>query len=101
MLGFKIYVTQGNSMKNTTPNGSFIILRPFWSFKPNSVFIFSHGIYGVIIKKLKFEDRYGNLWFEGDNVESISLNQIGPIEKNKVIGKVALSISKKEIKFIS
>lgn len=92
---------QGDSMKNTTPNGSFIVLRPFWSFKPKSVFIFSHDMYGLIIKKLKFEDRYGNLWFEGDNISSISSNQIGPIEKQKVEGKVLFSISQNGIKFVN
>ena len=68
-------------MEDCIPNKSFILLRPFFSFEKKCIYLFNHKIYGVVIKRLKYEDLNGDLWFEGVNFSSISSIKIGAIKK--------------------
>ena len=100
MFGFKVFKVEGNSMEECIPDKSFVFLCPFFSFNKKSIYLFKHNIYGIVIKKLKYEDFNGDLWFEGENYTSISSIKIGAIKKKQVIGKAFLNISKLGVKWL-
>ena len=87
-------------MEDCIPDKSFILSCRFFSFDKKSIYLFRHKIYGVVIKRLKYEDLNGDLWFEGENFSSISSIKIGAIKKKQVIGKVFLNISKLGVRWL-
>lgn len=87
-------------MEECIPDKSFVFLSPFFSFNKKSIYLFRHNIYGIIIKKLSYEDFNGDLWFEGENYNSISSIKIGAVKKKQVIGKAFLNISKLGVKWL-
>jgi len=70
-----------------------------WFPKINSILIFYHYKYGILVKRLTEADNHGNHWFCGNCKYSLSKEQIGPIQKENIYGKVLLVISKKKIGF--
>ena len=70
-----------------------------WFPKINSVLIFNHQKYGTLIKRLAVADKNGNHWFCGSTNQSLSKEEIGPIKKEDIYGRVLLVISKDKISF--
>ena len=95
---FSFFKVDGKSMSISIPENSFVVSRPVRKFEENALFIFTHKFYGKLIKKLVKVDSETNFWFKGDSQESVSMEKIGPINKNKIIGRVILCISEKGIK---
>ena len=52
----------------------------------------------MIVKRLVGFDGYGQLWCQGDSKASISVQQMGPISKEQVIGQVLWVFKPKLIK---
>ncbi len=86
-------------MSPSIPRSSFVVIKSTEMLKIQNFFVFNHSHYGKLIKKLVRIDSKNMLWFEGEFKQSISVNDIGPIKKDQVIGKVILSVSKKSFKF--
>ena len=56
--------------------------------KVGSTLIFNHQKYGLLIKKVQSKDKStNNLYFIGQNTNSITLEEIGPIGLNQILGK--------------
>ena len=70
-----------------------------WFPKENSILIFNHDKYGILVKRFTEADDNGNHWFCSNHKYSLSKAQIGPIKKENIYGKVLLVISKKKIGF--
>ena len=92
------FKVQGNSLSNSIVEGSYVITKSTKNFEKNAFFIFTHKVYGKLIKKLVKIDSKKKCWFTGDSQQSISIDKIGPVDKNNIIGKVILCISKRGIK---
>lgn len=83
------------------PEKSFIFTVKICSRpKAGDILIFNHLKYGKLIKKLIFIDRYSQLWFKGQNSNSLSIIDIGPINRGQVLGKVFFIISPKKLTFL-
>ena len=82
-------------MEPIISKNSFILSVPF-KFKKNKnqFIIFKHQKYGLLIKKLYFIDNSEKYWFIGENSCSISSNEIGPIAKEKILGRAYAYISR-------
>lgn len=97
MLGFTLLKVKGDSMSPKIPNESYILashwFAHFFLAEGNKILV-KHMSYGVIVKTVALVDHYGFIWLKGENERSISVEQMGPIAKDKVIGRV-LSIFKK------
>tara|TARA_X000001036_G_C20554602_1_gene755809 strand:+ start:503 stop:811 length:309 start_codon:yes stop_codon:yes gene_type:complete len=96
---FSLFKVEGDSMSPSIPRSSFVVIKSTEMLKIQNFFVFNHSHYGKLIKKLVRIDSKNMLWFEGEFKQSISVNDIGPIKKDQVIGKVILSVSKKSFKF--
>lgn len=97
MFGLKILKVVGKSMEPIIPENSYVLISSKYKYKSKSIFIFVHNVYGKLIKRLKLKDHDGNLWFEGENPNSVSSENIGSINKSSVIGRICLVITKKRI----
>ena len=86
-------------MSPSLDNNTFVLIKPFKKKKINKFFIFQHGNYGKLVKKLVKIDSSNHFWFEGEHQSSISKTQIGPVKENNILGQIVFSISKSSIKF--
>lgn len=102
MLNLSFFRVFGDSMLPKIPCGSFVLVKKQTrkvNHKNDSILVFYHKIYGNLIKKLDYMDKSKRLWFSGSNSESITKNKIGPIQRERVIGKVILIVSRNKISF--
>ena len=102
-LNYSIFKVEGNSMNPDITKGSYVLVNKNFGissiFKRNCILVFKHNIYGNLIKKFEYEDRFRRLWFKGTSDMSISKKMIGPISKKNIIGKVILVIRKNGLLF--
>lgn len=70
-----------------------------WFPKNNSILIFYHPSFGMLVKRLVDADNKGNYWFCGISDYSLSREEIGPIKKKNIYGNVMLVISKNKFRF--
>lgn len=91
ILGLKIWRVQGHSMAPAIPPGSFL-LAVKWLFlfpiKEGQRLVINHPRYGVIVKTVATVDNNGLIWSKGENSESITIEQLGPINTLQVLGRV-------------
>ncbi|WP_076409233.1 S24/S26 family peptidase [Shewanella sp. UCD-KL12] len=96
MFGINLYRVTGASMQPRIPAGSFVLCMRAYK-RPTlilgAIYLFNHPKLGQLIKTLANIDSAGNLWFKGENNESISTQEIGPIKRCRVLGKVTWVIS--------
>lgn len=97
ILGFKIWKVTGHSMFPRIPEYSYVLVchwfKQTW-IKPEQTILVHSKQYGVIIKRVALIDSNGFIWCKGENLSSISVEEIGPVSRNQVIGRV-LSVFKK------
>ena len=80
------------------PTDSFILVVKWLLLLPvkkEQRLVIQHPEYGVIVKTVAMVDKNGFIWIRGENDDSISVEQMGPIDKNQVLGRV-ISIFKPE-----
>lgn len=73
------------------PQGCFILITSllrFFSVKPGQRLLIKHPEYGVIVKTVAYVDHNGLIWSRGENAGSVSVEQIGPISKDQILGRV-------------
>lgn len=75
-------------MSPLIPNGSFILTCKWLPLSIGSKLVFQHSVYGLIVKTLIKSDNSGQLWCRGESDASVSVEQIGPVSKSKVLGRV-------------
>jgi len=96
-LGFKIWKVTGHSMFPRIPESSYVLVCHWLKkmrLKPEQTILVHSQKYGVIIKTVALIDSNGFIWCKGENLSSISVEEIGPVSRHQVIGKV-LSVFKK------
>ena len=80
------------------PEKSFIFAFKIYSrLKAGDILIFNHFKYGKLVKELNSIDRHNQLWFKGQNTHSLSINDIGPINREQILGKALFIISPKKL----
>tara|TARA_B110000014_G_C20011900_1_gene524678 strand:- start:192 stop:500 length:309 start_codon:yes stop_codon:yes gene_type:complete len=98
-LGFKIWRVQGRSMAPVIPPKSFILANKWLTFLPikeGQKLVLNHPRYGIIVKTVAIVDAYGLIWSKGENSESLSVEELGPIDKQNVLGRVIGIFKQKE-----
>jgi nickel-type superoxide dismutase maturation protease len=98
VFGFRVFKVKGQSMAPDIPSGSFILATKWLMVFPvraGQQLVISHPKYGVIVKTVAMVDKYGFLWSKGENNTSLSVEQLGPVYKHQVIGRV-ISVFRKE-----
>jgi nickel-type superoxide dismutase maturation protease len=91
MLGFTFLKVKGDSMSPIIPNESYILASHWFVrlfLKEGNKILIQHSTYGVIVKTVALVDHHGFIWLKGENEHSISVEQMGPIGKDKVMGRV-------------
>jgi len=49
---------------------------------------FNHPKYGVIVKTVAIVDKNDLIWSRGENNGSLSIDQLGPVNKAQIVGRV-------------
>lgn len=92
MLGFYLNKVTGMSMHPRIPSGSFIISTRWLRFlllRSGQMFYLQHPRYGCIVKTLHYIDKEkGYFWFKGESDQSLSIDELGAISKDSIIGRV-------------
>lgn len=91
MFGFKICKVQGQSMAPIVPDGSFVLVNHWLNrlpIKTGQQLLIKHPEFGDIIKTVAVIDHNGLIWSRGENAASVSVEQIGPVNKSQVISRV-------------
>ena len=97
MLGFKIWKVKGQSMAPKIPENSYILGHRWLRFLPISKgqqLVMQHKVHGLIVKTVAVVDHNGLIWSKGENKKSLSIEQIGPVGKEQVVGRVVGIFSK-------
>lgn len=91
MLGFKIWKVEGHSMAPKIPQDSYVLINKWLNFLPvkkGQQLIMKHRVHGLIVKTVAIVDHNGFIWSKGENKNSVSVEQLGPVSKDQVIGRV-------------
>lgn len=78
-------------MMPVIPADSFIMVARwllFFPLKEGQQILIKHPRYGVIVKTVAVVDNNGFIWSKGENDGSLTVEQIGPVNKQQVLGKV-------------
>tara|TARA_B100001559_G_C16328646_1_gene542284 strand:+ start:514 stop:822 length:309 start_codon:yes stop_codon:yes gene_type:complete len=96
-----IFKVEGFSMFPTISDKAFVLIKTSnLNLSPKKIFVFNHKKYGRLIKSLVKTDSNGEFWFKGNQSDSVSMSDIGPVSENNIIGQVFLSISNNSIKLV-
>ena len=98
MLGFKIWKVSGDSMSPRIPELSYVLATSWLKFLPvreGQTLLLRHRSYGVIIKNVAMVDRNGLIWSKGENERSLTVEELGPVNKDQIIGRVVSVIKKR------
>lgn len=88
---FKIWKVKGHSMAPVIPSGCFVLVVRRFYFLPlrqGQRLVINHPKYGAIVKKIALVDRNGFIWSKGENAQSLSVEELGPIDKSQILGRV-------------
>jgi signal peptidase I len=95
---FSIFRIKGESMAPTYTEGDFVLLAKSPSvinkLSIDDDIVFEHQTYNKMIKRIIAIQPDNRFLVRGLNPASISIVEIGPIDKNIIIGKVIFHISK-------
>lgn len=89
----------GSSLSPFFVSGDYVLLAdlqlPFLRLNPGDFIVFNHPRYGRLIKKISSLDtKLGTIQVEGTNPDSITPEQIGPVQLSDISGKVILHVKK-------
>ncbi len=79
------------SMSPRIPENSYVFVVPWLkilSLKEGCLLQVFHPKYGYIVKSLATIDRNGLFWLKGHHKSSIPIEQLGPVGKSQIQGKV-------------
>ena len=98
-LGLKIWKVTGHSMFPRIPQHSYILAIHWFRFKgikSGQTILMNHPKYGLLVKTVALIDKNGLIWCKGENASSIRVEELGPVNRQQIIGQV-LKVFKKPV----
>lgn len=92
-----IIKVSGDSMSPTLENGDYILTFKPRTFRAGFIYVLNHDRMGRIVKRLSHQTE-DEFWFEGDNAASSSLDKIGCVTRDQIIGHAVLRITPKGVR---
>ncbi len=77
------------------PADSFVLVMPWprWlNLRPGMLVKVYHLRFGYLVKRLDHIDSLGYLWLRGENDQSLTMEQMGPVERDHLCGVVCWTI---------
>ena len=76
--------------------GDFVVLAArsflFNSLNPGDIVVFENELYGMMIKKVQSVD-LDQIYVTGTHIHSVDSKQLGPIHRDRLLGKVIWHIT--------
>lgn len=97
MFGINFWKVVDDSLAPNIPAQSYVLstnFGKFLRFKANDIVVIKHKRYGLLIKRVAVVDKYNFLWCVSAPDKGIAIEQLGPISKSQVVGKVLFSMKK-------
>jgi phage repressor protein C with HTH and peptisase S24 domain len=92
----KIIKVTGESLTPVYQEGDFVVIASnpflFGSIKPGDIVVFVHNDFGTMIKKVQSVD-FDQIYVTGTHAHSVDSNQLGPIHRDRLLGKVIWHIA--------
>ncbi|TYK66864.1 S24 family peptidase [Colwellia echini] len=91
IFGLNLFKVTGESMAPAIPSGCFILsakLLMMLPIKEGQTMVINHPQFGVIVKTVAMVDKNGFVWSRGANNNSLSVEQLGPVYKHQILGRV-------------
>lgn len=89
----KLFKVAGQSMHPKLAEGDFVLASMrFYRLRIDDVVVVSHPLYCTLIKRIQHIDAEKGILLTGENRCSVSSEQMGWINKSRVLGKVIYSI---------
>jgi len=94
----KIIKVTGSSLSPSFLPGDYVLIRRsprlLRNLSPGDVVVFHHDVYGSLIKKVRSNIQSNQVVYtEGTHAESISTEEIGPVNYRHITGKVIKKFS--------
>jgi len=90
-FGLKLWKVTGHSMFPRIPQHSYVLAWEWATLqkvKTKQTILIDHPRYGLIIKTVAIIDKNNLIWCKGENAASLSVEQLGPVSKKQIIGRV-------------
>ena len=88
-------------MAPVIPSGSFILAAKWLSIFPireGQRLVINHPTFGIIVKTVAIIDKNGFIWSKGENINSVSVEQMGPVNKGQILGRIIRTFKPEYIK---
>lgn len=95
---------RGDSMAPTLLDGDYVVGRRPSRRRPiqvGDVIVLRHSRYGRMVKRVFKRDEHGVVHVRGDNATSVAMIDVGPIQREQILRRVAYRISKTGLERIS
>lgn len=91
----KLFKVSGQSMHPKLAEGDFVLASMcFYRLRIDDVVVVSHPLYHTLIKRIQHIDAEKGILLTGENLLSVSSEQMGWINERSIIGKVIYSIKR-------
>ncbi|MDO6427875.1 S24 family peptidase [Thalassotalea sp. 1_MG-2023] len=91
MLGLKFWKVKGHSMAPLFPQNSAVLVCNWLNFLPikeGHRVLIKHRRFGIVVKTVAVIDRNGFIWGKGENETSETIEELGPMNKEQIIGRI-------------
>jgi len=93
MFGFSIVKTAGDSMSPAVLDGAYLLIKQRLQYIDGDIVYVKHPNYGNIVKRIVNGSLLTGFYIAGDNVASVSTEQMGIIKQSNIVGKVQCVIN--------
>ncbi|MEP4556281.1 hypothetical protein R2R70_17325 [Cobetia sp. SIMBA_158] len=96
MRWFSSYRLHGHSLAPSLPQHSLIISMRWpsrWRLTPGATVVVEHPSLGQLVKRLHRIDDNGRLWLRGEHPDGLSSEQMGPVSRQCIKGRVVFSVA--------
>ncbi|TVU68450.1 MULTISPECIES: hypothetical protein [Cobetia] len=96
MRWFKSYRLHGHSLAPHLPQHSLVISMRWlnhWRLPLGSTVVVEHPQLGQLVKRLHRIDENGRLWLRGEHPDGLSSEQMGPVSRHCIKGRVIFSVA--------
>ena len=96
MRWFNSYRLHGHSLVPRLPQHSLVISMRWpghWPLAPGTTIVVEHPTLGRLIKHVDRIDHHGRLWLYGEHPDGLSSEQMGPVSRQCVKGRVIFSVA--------
>lgn len=88
MFGYDLVKTTGHSMSPAVLHGAYLLIKRRKKYIDGDIVYVNHAKFGKIVKRIISGNKLTGFYLAGDNVSSVSMEQLGIVPQSHIIGIV-------------